>query len=404
MSTANGVHTLDVAVANSFWRRFRGLMLAPPLASDAGLLLLRCDSVHCAFMRQSIDVLYLDADGFVLKCVTALKPWRASLSHTGRDASGQPHRRARHTLELAAGAIARLGIAAGDRALHRSLHSADTAAPLAPPQAQRGAALVEFVVVGPLLTLIGLAMLQQGMMFFAKNQLNHASFMAARAGSLANANLTTVKTAYSKALVPLYGGGTDAAELAASLVKASADVAAHAQVKLLNPTKESFDDFGNNPDLQHKYNTGAKRVIRHGGQAFADQEIKPNSGQTLQDANLIKLRITHGYEPKIPIVKNVYLAYLKVSDPKTDAFYTAQLMSGRIPVVTNVTLHMQSDAIEGSPISTPGAGNNGSPTNPGDPADNGQLPGCHGIGCNPAPDPIDPNTPCTGPDCPVCNV
>jgi uncharacterized membrane protein (UPF0127 family) len=390
-------------VAASFWARFRGLMLAPPLAANAGLLLLKCDSVHCAFMRQSIDVVYLDADGVVLKCVPRLKPWRASLSGAGRDAHGQRHVRARHTLELAAGTIARLGIAPGDRAYHPALRGGAAAAPVArAPQAQRGAALVEFVVVGPLMTLIGLGMLQQSMMFFAKNQLNHATFMAARAGSLGHANLDTVKLAYAKALVPLYGGGTNATELATSFAKASAEVAL-ADVQILNPTAESFADYGNNPDLQQKYNTGSKRVIRNGGQAFAGTGVASASGQSLQDANLIKLRITHGYEPKIPIVKTVYLAYLRAGDPKTDARYTALLAADRIPVVTNVTLQMQSDAIEGSPISTPGAGNNGNPTNPGDPPDTGTLPDCRGIGCNPPPDPVDPNTPCTGSNCPVCN-
>lgn len=403
LHTASGVHALDIAVADSFWRRFRGLMLAKPLAPSEGLLLLGCDSVHCAFMRQSIDVIYLDAAGVVLKCVPELKPWRASMSQAGRDANGQRHVRARHTLELAAGSIARLGLAPGDRAVHPALHSVEAPAPLARHQAQRGAALVEFVVVGPLLTLIGLGILQYTTLFFAKNQLNHASFVAARAGSLSNASLTSVKAAYAKALVPLYGGGTNPTELLESAAKVATDMALYSKVELINPTKESFADYGNNPDLQHKYNTGSKRVIRNASQAYKGDAIGANSGQTIQDANLIKLRITHGYEPKIPIVRTVYRAYLKAGDPKNDAFYTALVQAGRIPVVTNVTLHMQSDAIEGDPISTPGAGNNGTPTNPGDPPDRTTPPPtCTGIGCNPPPDPVDPGTPCTGTDCPVC--
>lgn len=402
LHTAGAVHALQIRVAASFWARFRGLMLAPPLAPDAGLLLLKCDSVHCAFMRQSIDVVYLDADGVVLKCVPHLKPWRASLSGAGRDAQGQRHARARHTLELAAGTIARLGIAAGDRAVHPALRRLPApAARAVPVHAQRGAALVEFVVVGPLLTLIGLAMLQQSMMFFAKNQLNHATFMAARAGSLGHANLATVKKAYAAALVPLYGGGTNAAELAASLAKATTEVAL-ADVEILNPTAESFADFGNNPELQQKYGTGSKRVIPNTGLGFKGTGVGGTSGQSIQDANLIKVRITHGYEPKIPIVSTVYLAYLRAGDPGTNPRYTALLAAKRIPVVTNVTLQMQSDAIEGTPVSTPGTGNNGNPSNPGDPPDTGTLPDCHGIGCNPPPDPVDPNTPCTGPNCPVC--
>ena len=52
---------------------------------------------------------------------------------------------------------------------------------------QLGSAMIEFVVVGPVLTLIGMVILQYSLLFNAKNMVNHASFMAARAGSMGNA-------------------------------------------------------------------------------------------------------------------------------------------------------------------------------------------------------------------------
>jgi uncharacterized membrane protein (UPF0127 family) len=395
LHTVSGAHPLRVALADGFWTRLRGLMLAPPLAPDAGLLLTRCASVHCAFMRQAIDVLYLNAGGTVLKCVPALKPWRASAGPG-----------ARHTLELAAGAIARLGVKPGDRFEHPGLaRHLPQGRPRMRAHRESGLALVEFVVVGPMLTLIGLAILQYAMLFFAKNQINHASFMAARAGSMGNANLEKVRAEYVNALVPLYGGGTNAAELAESWGKAFTAVG-ESRIELLNPTAESFQDW-NDPNLQARYGTGAKRVIPNANLAFQDQSVKSNSGQSIQDANLIKLRIIHSYEPRIPLARTVFSAYLKAADPLDNPAYTAMVRQGRIPVVTNVTLHMHSDAIEGTPISAPGTGNNGNPTNPGDPpvSDNPSPP-CTGIACNEEvpPGPTDPNAPCTGPDCPICPV
>ena len=236
----------------------------------------------------------------------------------------------------------------------------------APDSRERGSAMIEFAVIGPIITMLGLAMLQYGMLFFAKNQINHASFMAARAGSMGNANLETARIAYVTALVPLYGGGQTVDELAASLAKATADVSANTRIELLNPTKESFDDW-NDPVLQKALATGSKRVIANSNQAFKDQTIRTKSGQTIQDANLIKLRITQGVEPKVPLIANIYKTYLKWLDPRTDAFHTQLVDAGRIPVVTSITLHMQSPAIEGSPVSMPGAGNGGNPVDPGDP-------------------------------------
>ncbi|GAA4029275.1 hypothetical protein [Actimicrobium antarcticum] len=89
--------------------------------------------------------------------------------------------------------------------------------------------------------------------------------------------------------------------------------------------------------------------------------IRPNSGQNIQDANLIKMRITHGYEPKVPLLRSVYAVYLAWLDTGTDDFTTQLIRQGRIPVDTHVTLQMQSDAFEQDPVSMPGMGNNGNP-------------------------------------------
>lgn len=417
LQTRAGEHALDVRVADSFLSRFRGLMLSKPLKGDQGLLITRCPSVHTAFMLFPIDVVYLDQKGSVLKCVPQLKPWRGSVSSAGRDAQGKCHAAAAHALELAAGTIARLAIAPGDT-LHHPLWQSVPAAPIdaaagEPPLPsvgavvrQRGSAMVEFVVVGPIISLIGLAVIQYGMLFFAKNQMNHASFMAARAGSMGNAKINSVQLAYEKALIPLYGGGTNSAELAAALLKAQTDVAGNTRIEILNPTRESFDDW-NDAALQATIGNGS-RVIPNAHLSSKDPaQVKANSGQNIQDANMIKIRITHGYEPKVPLIKLVYIRYLKWLDTGTDSFHTQMVNAGRIPVVTHVTLQMQSDAIESQNVSMPGIGNNGNPTNPGDPpVVTTPPPSCATIGCSVpvTPTPVDPGGPCTGPVCAPCTT
>jgi TadE-like protein len=277
---------------------------------------------------------------------------------------------------------------------------------------QRGSAMIEFTIVGPIITLLGLAILQYGMLFFAKNQINHASFMAARAGSVKHASITPIRDAYTRALIPLYGGGRDFTELSEALVKATADTtAANVRIDILNPTAESFDDW-NDVNLQNDPNVGnGRQVIPNAGQAFKNPSlIKTNSGQSIQDANLIKLRITHGYEPKVPFVNTIYTTYLKWLDTNTDAFHTALVNNGRVPVVTHITLQMQSDAIRpDNPVSLPGPGNNGNPTNPGDPpVVTTDPPNCRTVGCTVTGDPKPPKVcdPVSDPDhCrpPGCN-
>lgn len=230
---------------------------------------------------------------------------------------------------------------------------------------QRGSAMIEFAVVGPLLTLLGTTVLQYALMFNAKNMVNHAGFMAAREGSVANASLSSVQQAYARALMPLYGGGRSGTELAASLARANADLIGNARIELINPTRESFDDWAD-PALAAKYS--GRRAIPNANLGLKNADIRPNSGQNIQDANLIKLKITHGYELKVPLASTVMQFMMRWNDNRTDPFVTALYAQRRIPLVTHVTLQMQSDPVEpGNPVSIAGLGNNGNPTDPGMP-------------------------------------
>lgn len=83
------VVTIKLREAKTFWQRFCGLMGQKSLPDNTGILLLRCGSVHCFFMRFTIDVVYLDKNMTVIGTET-IKPW-----HIGKIVRG-----AKHTLEL----------------------------------------------------------------------------------------------------------------------------------------------------------------------------------------------------------------------------------------------------------------------------------------------------------------
>lgn len=100
--------TIPVDVADSFLKRFRGLMLVRNI--DRGLLfyLPRKSrlgaSIHMFFMLSSIDVVWLDEGFKVVDFVENLKPWRVAV----------PRAPAKYILELPAGAINELSIGVGD--------------------------------------------------------------------------------------------------------------------------------------------------------------------------------------------------------------------------------------------------------------------------------------------------
>lgn len=67
--------SLRVEVADSFFRRFLGLMGRRTLPAGHGLLIAPCSSIHMCFMRFAIDAIYINRDYQVLKVVKGLRPW-----------------------------------------------------------------------------------------------------------------------------------------------------------------------------------------------------------------------------------------------------------------------------------------------------------------------------------------
>jgi uncharacterized protein len=91
-------------LADTLWRRMRGLLGRRQLDPGEGIVLRPSWSVHTFFMRFAIDVVFVDADQVVVKVVGNLRPWRTATCRGARD-----------VVELRAGEAARLGLATGDR-------------------------------------------------------------------------------------------------------------------------------------------------------------------------------------------------------------------------------------------------------------------------------------------------
>lgn len=85
----------DIEVANTFFTRFKGLMLRKNFPAEKALLLDPCPQIHTCFMRFAIDAIFLDKSGKVLYVKENMKPWRF----------GKFVRGAKYTLEFAANTL-----------------------------------------------------------------------------------------------------------------------------------------------------------------------------------------------------------------------------------------------------------------------------------------------------------
>jgi len=65
-------------VADTFFKRFKGLMLSSPLEKDEGLILTKTNSIHMFFMKYEIDVLFLDKNNIIIDKIVSMKRRRIS--------------------------------------------------------------------------------------------------------------------------------------------------------------------------------------------------------------------------------------------------------------------------------------------------------------------------------------
>ncbi len=263
----------------------------------------------------------------------------------------------------------------------------------------RGAGAAEFVIVAPALLALTMAMLQTGLAYHARSIVNYASFEAARAGSVAHAGLASMRLAFARAMTSYYGGGRDLAEIADSFAAAQFDLATALRIEIVSPTRESFDDY-HSPAAAQRLQTSA-RVLPSAqlgvlgcpaDRANCNADPASNrSGQTLADANLLKLRVTWGLPPakQVPLAGRFFTWALRTLDPDDDDTFRRSLVeAGRIPMVSQVTLRMQSDAIENDAIRprTRAGGDSQAPAAT-------PLPGCPPTDPLCTPDPATPDTP-----------
>jgi len=238
---------------------------------------------------------------------------------------------------------------------------------------QRGATMVELTIALPMFVLLIFIIAELSRMHEAKSILDVAALAAARTGSIHGGEISKMKSAAATAMAPLYV--TDEANLAnvtAAIVKSKLDntmvhnvgstsitnvpfmgnfndgpgglLQPGIKIEILSPTKQMVKDFGvNRLDGEGKKKTN---VIPNDNLMYRDTKLI--NGVKVQDANLLKIRVTYLYETKMPLTRYFFTPFM-------NANLTAVLFGGeadsllpmpgdwRVPLVSYATVRMQSD-------------------------------------------------------------
>jgi hypothetical protein len=102
--TKNTVLAKKVLIANTPFKRIKGLLGKSDFKQEEALIIKPCNSIHTFFMRFAIDVIFVDKQNIIVKTISNLKPWRL----TGVYLS------ANFCIELPAGTIASSRTSIGD--------------------------------------------------------------------------------------------------------------------------------------------------------------------------------------------------------------------------------------------------------------------------------------------------
>jgi len=76
--TKNTILAQEAVVANTVFKRIKGLLAKKDFQQGEALILNPCNSIHTLFMRFPIDVIFLDRQNKVVKVIPGLNPWRFS--------------------------------------------------------------------------------------------------------------------------------------------------------------------------------------------------------------------------------------------------------------------------------------------------------------------------------------
>lgn len=215
----------------------------------------------------------------------------------------------------------------------------------------KGASMVEFVIAAPVILLLGLGTIQIALIYQGKSTVNYATFEAARAGAVDHAKLETMRDELGLRLAPLLGGDGTIEKAAAAIVasKVLAKDPTRTQIKIINPTPESFVDWGVTSDETDQL-VIPNSHLRH----KPNDDIGVHSEQNLQDANLLKISVTHGMRMNIPVIAPIMARSMALIDPENSHFYARN----QFPLSSVATVRMQSETWQNDAMissnSTPG--------------------------------------------------
>lgn len=171
------------------------------------------------------------------------------------------------------------------------------------PKRLRGQAMAEYIIILPALLMLVLGAIQFALLYEIKSTLNYAVFVGARQGALKNASTNSIKDGIAAGMTPLFTFEPDIGGLLKGRAIAMIEVfnPLTMNVSVLSPTTKAADDFAID-DPEDTSSPKKKRIIPNDNLTYRPTSTGGSSGINIQDANLLKVRVTYCAKLIVPLV------------------------------------------------------------------------------------------------------
>jgi hypothetical protein len=167
---------------------------------------------------------------------------------------------------------------------------------------QGGQSAIEYLIVFPMLIMLLLGSIQWALIYQARSVVNHATLLAAREGATNNGKGFAMRNAFGAGIAPLYATEPSDSEYLQAVLRATFDAQnpVITRLKVVNPTEDVFRDFE-----QAKLNGNGGTEIPNDTLQYRNTSVGTRSQISIQDANILHLRVTYCYRMYVPVVNNV---------------------------------------------------------------------------------------------------
>ncbi len=216
---------------------------------------------------------------------------------------------------------------------------------------ERGQSMTEFIIVLPVMLTLILGGFQVALLYQAKTTLNYATFLAARTGAVTSGHIGLMENALARGMAPLYThcGKSEEVQRARDHVREEIK-AGFARIDIINPPLSAFSD-------STSIRKGTDRVIPNDSLMYRKTNAGTASGLNIQDANLLKIRVTYCYPLYVPYIDRILTRIMtQPEDPDNcpgclnlypaggATFENGCLVNDRFPINAQAIVRMQSES------------------------------------------------------------